>query len=202
MLKLDLNLTKEQQTVRLGKIRDKFTTYFGFVTSGSIAEALALNQVIGDTSPTGDPGSANGEQINRARSRAGAESRIDRRAIPIFELFLDAGNGARKTFPIGRGDGQSIIEKLANTLQLSRGQSANSEEYKKYVEIHYSPDACTSGAGAIFHQDLDTIGFNNQDQLERDAKKKLSAFRMQHPLLAQGQKNADLLTIFFNAFPA
>ena len=207
MLKLDLNLTKEQQTVRLGKIRDKFTTYFGFVTSGSIAEALALNQVIGDTSPTGDPGSANGEQVNRARSRAGAESRIDRRAIPIFELFLDAGNGARKTFPIagggggGRGDGQSIIEKLNITLQSPGGQSANSEEYKKYVEIHYCEDACTLGTGAIFHKDLQTIGFNVEDQLERDAKKKLSAFRMQHPLLAQGQKNADLLTIFFNAFP-
>ena len=41
MLKLDLKLTKEQKTVRIGKIRDKFSTYFGFVTSGSIAEALA-----------------------------------------------------------------------------------------------------------------------------------------------------------------
>lgn len=203
MLKLDLNLTKEQKTVRLGKIRDRFATYFGFVTSGSIAEALALNQVISDINPTtGNPGSAGADQLRQSRARAGARALIDSRAKRVFEIFLDAGNGAFKTFldqsvteEVARNN--SIIGKLEQTLQGTGG----SDEYKKYIEIHYC-DAASNNNGGIFHNDLGTIGFDDTGgSLQEDAKKKLSAFRMQHPLLAPGERNADLLTVFFNAFP-
>jgi len=198
MLKLNSKLTKEQTTVRLSKIREKFSTYFGFVTSGSVAEALALNQAISDVNATtGDPNSAGAEQIQQARGRAGAQSSIDRSALPIFELFLDSGNGARKTFSDSSHPGESIIEKLNNHFT---GQQDRISEYRRYVEMHYcqsnnsSPEG--SGDSSIFHPDLDTVGLS-----EEAAKAKLSVFRMNHPLLAAGQKNADLLTVFFNAFP-
>ena len=201
MLKLDLKLTNEQKIVRLGKIREKFSTYFGFVTSGSIAEALAFNQAITDTNPgSGEPGSAGPDQVRHANARAQAQSSIDRRSKPIFELFLNAGNGARKTF----GNGLSIIGKLEETLQGVL--PADRQQYKKYIEIHYCREAAANvasqGDGDIFHSDLNRIGFDaTVDSLQQDAKTRLSAFRMQHPLLAPGERNADLLTVFFNAFP-
>jgi hypothetical protein len=203
MLKLDLKLTKEQKTVRIGKIRDKFSTYFGFVTSGSIAEALALNQAISDVNATtGDPNSARAAQIDQARGRAGAQSSINRNALPIFELFLDSGSGARKTFSDRNKSGDDDYSIIAKLNQHFTGQQDRISEYRKYVEMHYcqgnNPAPINSGDSSIFHPDLNVIGFGIT---EEDAKAKLSAFRMNHPLLAAGERNADLLTIFFNAFP-
>ena len=88
MLKLDLKLTKEQKSIRLGKIRDRFAPYFGFVVSGSISEALALNQAIN---------SQRQNEISGAVNPAGRLALTpDRNAAQIFNIFLDGGSGALK----------------------------------------------------------------------------------------------------------
>ena len=49
MLSLDLALTREQKNQRLKRLRSLFALYFGFVSDEQIAQALAYQQVRGQT---------------------------------------------------------------------------------------------------------------------------------------------------------
>ena len=201
MLKLDLNLKKEQQSIRLGKIRDRFARYFGFVASGSISEALALNQAI------------NSQRQNEGTSiNPGERLRLtsDPEAVQVFNIFLDTGSGALKSVSDQGRQSNNSPEETNRSIKgkiesLILGASVQSiEKCSGYVQMHYSNDYGGSSneneRSKIFHNDLNTIGFED-DEITNSAKNKMSAFRMIHPLLTPGGKNADLLTIFFNAFP-
>ena len=199
MLKLDLKLTREQKSIRLGKIRDRFAPYFGFVTSGSIAESLALNQAI-NTQRQGEP-------LGVVQPASRARIATDPNATQVFSIFLDGGNGALKAIsdqrpssPISNDSvNQSIKGKIDNLLTPQSQQ--NSEQFSSFVQLHYSEAVNGSSANdPVFHTDLDRVGFGDGAD-EQEARLRMSAFRMIHPLLAPGEKNADLLTIFFNAFP-
>ena len=199
MLKLDLKLTKEQKSIRLGKIRDRFAPYFGFVTSGSIAESLALNQAI-NTQRQGEP-------LGVVQPASRARIVTNPNATQIFSIFLDGGSGALKAISdphpaapdSNTSVNQSIKGKIDNLLTPQNQQK--SQEFSGYVQVHYSEAVNgSSGNDYVFHTDLDRIGFGQGDD-EQQARLRMSAFRMIHPLLAPGEKNVDLLTIFFNAFP-
>ena len=215
---------REQQSIRLGKIRDNFATYFGFVTNGSIAEALALNQAINEqrqteASPSGTPpvsaiaamtapsnatGAVNINVVERARIHS------EPLAASVFSIFIDGGSGALKAIPdtstVQTGNNpnppstasqdRSIKGRITALLtQLNPGAVAS------YVQMHYH-SAASHDTNLVFHPDLNAIGFNMQNSAEATAAAKMSAFRMIHPLLSAGGKNADLLTIFFNSFPS
>lgn len=197
MLKLDLKLTREQKSIRLGKIRDRFAPYFGFVTSGSIAESLALNQAINTQRA--------GEENGIAQPASRARITTNPGAIQVFNIFLDGGNGALKAISDTRrvpldsnnSSDQSIKGKIINLLTPDDNQ--RSTQISNYVKMHYSNIHGNQENHPVFHTDLDRIGFMNDD--EQQTRERMSAFRMIHPLLAPGERNADLLTIFFNAFP-
>jgi hypothetical protein len=155
MLKLDLKLKKEQQSIRLGKIRDRFAKYFGFVPSGSISEALALNQAI------------NSQRQNEGTSiNPGQRLRIttDPEAVQIFNIFLDAGSGALKAISDqGTEDNvspqvtdRSIKGKIESLIQNASEQSI--QNCSSYVQMHYSNDyggySNENKRSEIFHSDL------------------------------------------------
>ena len=165
--------------------------------SGSISEALALNQAIN---------SQRQNEISGAVNPAGRLALTpDRNAAQVFNIFLDGGSGALKAIadrqPASPGSSTttdpSIKGRIIN-LFTGAGTQAT-QNFSNYVQMHYCNSQNTAQVGEkIFFPNLDRIGFNNNDER---AKQKLSVFRMIHPLLAPGEKNADLLTIFFNAFP-
>lgn len=202
MLKLDLNLTKEQKSIRLSKLRNKFANYFGFVSSGSIAEALSFQQAV-NTQRSTEP-SELGPLAERSNYSVSQRSSlvVDRNATHIFNIMLDDGSGTRKALIdmslTNPTEDLSITAKLSNLISTSVEPGPS---MKRYVEMHCCAGIIGNRNQEVFHTDLDQIGFKT-DRKEREAKNKLSVFRMQHPLLAPGEKNADLLTVFFNAFPA
>lgn len=226
MLKLNSALTREQQSIRLGQIRDNFSTYFGFVTSGSIAEALALNQAINEQRQAeartnadehvdalgGMNGSSNATGIGHIdiQGRRALASTSTREAANVFSIFLDGGSGALKAISDTSTDqtaGSAALPPITAPNRSIKGkiQSLNNDTaISNYVQMHYAIDENIAGLNSalpehtVFHPNLAQIGFA---QAEEIAKHKMSAFRMIHPLLSAGGKNADLLTIFFNAFP-
>ena len=228
MLDINLNLTKQQRDARLGKLREEFSRYFGFYPSGSISEALAYSQVAGQLQTTPPAELTNQETANRTTAninRSYGDSEEIRKAVPIFNIFVNGDSSAYRALPIteqptsipaslGRTDvtttqSPSILQKL---LDIAGNQP---DFLSKYVRMFFSRTfAGRSGVpnlsenldpqnptlNSAFYPNLDSIGFNDSNE-ETIAKNKLSAFLMNHPLLSTGEKNADLLSVFFNAFP-
>lgn len=203
MLKLDLNLTKEQKSIRLSQLRNKFAKYFGFISSGSIAEALSFQQAVNAQRAT-EP-SELGPLADRSDTSVTQRSSLiaDRNATHVFNIMLDDGSGTRIALKDIYGTNpavdRSITAKLSDLITNSPEPGSS---MKKYVEMHCCAGIIGDRNAEVFHTDLDQIGFKPGDGKEEASKQKLAVFRMQHPLLAPGEKNADLLTVFFNAFPA
>lgn len=207
MLSIDNKLTREQNSARLGRIKSDLARYFGFATPENIAEALAFAQAVGQTEAAQvplTPTTANGPQV--VRSRLGI--RADPELQDVFELLLDSGEGSR--FAI-TGTG-SILELLAAKVRDARGDRNKLIKLARCAKLHYCntvrtpvassvADSSAAAGARVLYDNLGVIGFGNSAD-EQAAKQRLSVFRVEHPMIVPGNKNAELLTVFFNAFPA
>lgn len=230
MLTLEYGLVRERKTVLLGKLKEQFSKYFNFLTSGSLAEAIAYEQAganfRGEFNPRDAGTSTNSDpqnQRDRVNNLLGVRS--DPIKARVFEIFLDSNEGASpaisspptstaapgtfefndsalRSFQI-----RSIKNKIADLLtstDSSRNREQNINSIRQCVRMHYSEimrDRSSSENETnegILLADLDLIGFRAE---EDNLKRRISAFEVLHPLMIPGEKNAELLTVFFNGMP-
>jgi hypothetical protein len=223
----DANRLRSEKTARLAQLQRELSLYYGLITSGSIAEALAYRQAVNvarDAQPDGTP-AVNGRSPTDPASVAAAIGDLDIRRKPgvaqIFELLLDVGEGARTvtTFDGTQEDNTAIVNALVEHLRTSQTSPSNEQldlkkRIKQCVQIHLSDDVNIPQAGSIdpsqtpsqiFYRNLNgalpVLDSNDTTEVRR-IRKRCPAIRMKHPLLIPGEKNAQLLSVFFNSMPA
>lgn len=215
MLKLDSGLSKEIKSQRLALLKKDLSRYFGFLDKGTVSSALAFSQAVGEqrarefdnrgTTETLVPGDIN---RNTVQERLNIRE-TDPVTNDLFQLLLDVGEGGRKAF---NDDQRSILEQLAAKVREANGDQSKLRKISRCVKAHYDSSVGIPNTGVsntILNSDLGEIGFTpaergsvgEQQQAILDIAKKIVAFRMEHPLLVPGEKNAELLSVFFNAFP-
>lgn len=217
MLKLDLGLTREIRSQKLALLRKDLARYFGFLDKGTVSQALAFSQAVGEqrsrefdnrgTSETLVPGDVNNRTVDERLNIRD----VDAVTNEVFQLFLDTGEGGRKAF---NDNQRSILEQLATRVAEAGGDASKLRKLSRCVKAHYdSSNTIATGrqgsSGNVLNDDLGQIGFKpeergqlgSQPQAVFDIAKKIVAFRMEHPMLIPGEKNAELLSVFFNAFP-
>lgn len=219
MLSLDVRspvnqtiLTREQKNARLGRIKAELSRYFGFATDENIAEALSYAQNFQTTDATNRPLTP-----ITADARDTVRSRLDIHTDPeladIFRIMLDSGSGAEHALGASLPRSQNRdVRTIGSYLSSRVREAANSPEQlrkiARCVKMHYCSAAnvtglaTTSGTAGIqiLYPNLESIGF---DGTQEDAilKQRIVAFRVEHPMLVPGNKNAELLSLFFNAYP-
>lgn len=204
MLTLDYGIDRERKNVLLGKLRAQLATYFDFMTSGSLGQALAYAQASGRAGNATEftPGSATPEQV-----RARLSVRKDPIMSKIFEIFVDSNEGATpglegsRTIPSYK---EKLQEILTTTNAVDSEEAArNKRKVANCIAMHYVRDgiggSIDQNSENIIFPDLKQIGFTNSDN--PDIKNRITAYEVLHPLMQQGEKNAELLTVFFNAIP-
>ena len=229
MLTLDLGLNRIQKIDRLGKVRKSFATYFGFTSDQRIADALLYQDATSDSRPvptltTTTTGQA-ATRANPAGERSSAQElrarfgigRGDPIARKIIEIFME-GDG---TALLGIGDAATIAGKLSELLSLPANTEHTTEQldnFNRFITVFWAstsnrtitPPIPQSSIGRVtaFQSTLDKIGFRQASSNppstvdEQETKDRLCAFMMKHPVLVPSEKNADLLSVFFNAIPA
>lgn len=229
MLTLDLGLNRIQKIARLGKVRKSFSTYFGFTSDERIAESLVYQNRVSDlTSMSTLTPVTTGQAATRANptgERSSAQElgirfgvgRSDPIARQIIEIFME-GDG---TALLGIGDEATIAGKLSQLLSLPANTEHTTEQldnFNRFITVFYAstsnrtitPPIPQSSIGRVtaFQSTLDKIGFRQASSNppstvdEQETKDRLCAFMMKHPVLVPSEKNADLLSVFFNAIPA
>lgn len=210
MLKLDYGIERERKNILLGKLRTQFSKYFDFLTSGSLATNLAYSQAVGQV--------GNGQLTPSSATDDEVERRLSVRSDPviskIFEIFLDSNEGANLSLLTSSSIGSTVSiksikdklqEQVITTDSLSTEQiEQNIQKIKRCAVMHYARSATNGGEPSqnskrFLKADLETIGLQNQDNdriLDR-----VTAFEIMHPLMVPGEKNAELLTVFFNSMP-
>jgi len=225
----NLSLDRTLKSQKLSKLRKELENYFGFVSANEIAEALAFRQTVteqqqnlrDDQTAAGDVSSA--ASVRTAISNVSVASSTG--LVPIFEILLDDGDGTRKMLDTGSAteNTETIKDKLQQYMNSGQNQSQQTldkiRDVARCINLHYCANsvATTSGNGfegnnsngtRVFFDDLDqTLPFNrtgeNLSPTEiNEIKKRVVAVCMQNPLLTPGEKNSELLTVFFNAMPA
>lgn len=221
MLTLDSGLSLELKAVLMGKLRSQFANYYNFMSAGSLAESVAFAAATG-TERTSEGALGGDETINigNTGTRNVVHSRLGIVADPnvqrLFSLFLDPSEGAKPALPsmeesstssppTPSGRVKSLQEELLDFY--TGGQITNEQKrmIERCVRMHYN----RRGQGALDVPNY-TIDHAVQADLQQTgmcpvgtdpAGYKVSAFEMIHPMMVPGEKNAELLSVFFNGFP-
>jgi hypothetical protein len=220
MLSLDVRspvnqtiLTREQKNARLGRIKAELSRYFGFTTDENIAEALSYAQNFQTTDATNRPLTP-----IAADARDTVRSRLDIHTDPeladIFRVMLDSGSGAEHALGASLLRSQNRdVRTIGSYLSSRVREAANSPEQlrkiARCVKMHYCSEANTAGLATssgtsgiqILYPNLGSIGCFDGTEEDTILKQRIVAFRVEHPMLVPGNKNAELLSLFFNAYP-
>ena len=210
MLTLDLGLSRFQKIIRLGKVRKSFATYFGFTSDERIADALLYQNGSSGLNPLSSLTTVTTGQELRTRFGVGRGDPIARR---IVEIFME-GDGTALLGISDANDPDSIANKLSQLIHSSPPPTPDQlNNFNRFVTVFYTsnrpinPTIPTTGVTA-FRPTLDKIGFRptvtstSTTADEQQTRERLCAFMMKHPVLVPSEKNADLLSVFFNAIPA
>ena len=210
------------KNTRLTEIKKIFGIYFGFTTATEIANYFALSQVIGNRAAAEvnpDTRGAAGSAASVAAARRDLNVRVDPSLAPVFQILLDNDAGSKKV--LGDGDSTSIVKKFKDLITGNQRDEIK-QTIARCAHIH-----CSSGSisrdGILFEQpnqviyntleraipfSSDTSNTLNQtnsttEQRNIDSiRAKIAVVRAEHPLLVPGEKNSELLTVFFNGMPA
>lgn len=196
---------------RLSELKRTLGDYYGFTSGQDVASAIALQQATGDfnnrqeeTARTPEAG-ASTVPGDVARNRRFLGVRADTGLSLVFEKLLDPGDGAKKVLDVGEGREATIKEALQSLLRgtnLGTTIETRARQVERCVKIHFHPEAGVSiepGSNGIFLNDLG--GALPVEDPNSFAKKNVVALRLEHPVLAPGEKNAELLSVFFNSMP-
>ena len=210
MLTLDLGLSRSEKIIRLGKVRKSFATYFGFTSDERIADALLYQDATSGLNPLSSLTTVTTGQELRTRFGVGRGDPIARR---IIEIFME-GDGTALLGISDTNDPDSIANKLSSLIHSSPPPTPDQlNNFNRFVTVFHTPNRPinptipTTGVTA-FQPTLDKIGFRPAVGVtattvdEQQTKERLCAFMMKHPVLVPSEKNADLLSVFFNAIPA
>jgi len=219
MLSLDVRspvnnslLTREQKNARLGTIKAELSRYFGFATDQNIAESLAYAQNFQTNEATNRPLTPLArDSVSTVQSRLDIHTDPD--LIDIFRVMLDSGAGAQHAIGanLPTDQGRRIFTIGAYLGGLVRDANGDQEKLGKITrcaKMHYCKAANIAGLSTtpddvglrVLYPDLESIGFDGSSEDTR-IKDRLVAFRVEHPMLVPGNKNAELLSLFFNAYP-
>lgn len=203
----------ELKAVLMGKLRTQFANYYNFMSSGSLAESVAFAAAAG-AERSGEQSGGGGETINigNSNSRDIVHSRLGIVADPnvqrLFSLFLDPSEGAKPAL------GNNPSETPSGRVKSLKGElmdfytgtvdPAVAAAFGRCVCMHYdrgdanAGDAPTSDVAAqVCKGDLQETGMCPA----ASPGYKTSAFEMIHPMMVPGEKNSELLSVFFNGFP-
>lgn len=212
---------RANKKARLSQLKRELALYFGFTSKEEVAEALALRQTLGardrqqpdNNVQAGVPG--NVQSVQTAIQNASVQ--VDPALKQVFSDIIDDGDEAKRYL-----DNLPNTESLKKTIQdrlivTGNGSAATIlENYKKCIKFHYSAASTHKPSGATYdpayydtsqRNNLNCMFFNNLDNAilgstPEEIKKRIVAVRMDQPLLTPGEKNGELLTVFFNAMPA
>lgn len=220
MLSLDVRspvnqsiLTREQKSARLGAIKAALARYFGFATDQNVAEALSYAQNFQNTDATNRPLTPTAaDAANTVTSRLDIHSDPD--FVDLFRVLLDPGVGAQHALgsflPRSQNrDTATIGSYLSNRVREAANDPAKLSKIARCVKMHYCSAANHSGLAStsgqagiqILYPNLESIGFDGTPE-DTKLKNSIVAFRIEHPMLTPGNKNAELLSLFFNAYPS
>jgi hypothetical protein len=194
---------RAQKNARLNQLKATFRNYYGFITNTDIATALSLQQVIGRADlnrPPLDTARGGRRSTDSGDIRAAIEDlnvRADPELVPVFELLMESDNGAAKT--ILTADPEAIRNKLTDLVTNASEQKIDA--VRRCVKIHYcdgSRSPTLENLGICF-ADLNNAVPNLQE--DNTLKERIAVVCMDHPLLMPGEKNAELLSVFFNGIP-
>lgn len=218
MLKLntgDSNQLAVERAIKKAKLSDlkrNLQLYFGFISKDQISEALALRQVIGARNRQQfDQGVTSGAVTDIASIQAAARNirvETNQNLVQVFSDIVDDGDDARKMLDNNGVGTNSIKGKIQESLQQTTDPNLISE-YARCINIHYCTDAVDQprqNLSQIFNANSENrIFFNELENAvptnNLEVKKRIAVARMEHPLLMPGEKNAELLSVFFNSFP-
>ena len=216
MLTLTTGLSRELKVVRLAKVRQAFAIYFGFTSNDTIATAQNYANTTSDIPTVSSLTTTSVGNAANLHQRFNI-GRGDPLSREITKIFLEGDGMALAGIDTDPSylSSPSIASRLNNLFTVPSGQPERTPEeianFSRFVTIFYSTEnsfRANARLASVFHQTLDRIGFNpevgnNPSSVnEQESKKKLSAFMMKHPILVPSEKNADLLSVFFNAMPA
>ena len=222
MLTLDSGLSLELKAVLMGKLRSQFANYYNFMSSGSLAESVAFAAAAGvERTREGALGGDETINIGNSDSRNVVHSRLGIVADPnvqrLFSLFLDPSEGAKPALssmeepsPSLSATPSSRVKSLKQELLefYAGGQITNEQKrmIARCVRMHYNSGDPAAGAappsGESDHPVQADLQETGMCSVPTDAAAyKVSAFEMIHPMMVPGEKNAELLSVFFNGFP-
>ena len=216
MLSLDLALTREQKNQRLKRLRSLFALYFGFVSDEQIAQALAYQQVRGQTPQVNSTSQAADVRQQFTDLRLGFNNQL---AKEVFDIFVSGDQESLLAIEDPRAGARgSILARLVSLITPAgtATQTSAVTNLHRYIKLFYcgsfynnvlqgNQQASDSGA---FCGDLDKIGFSPEVSSagsninEQVLKNRVAALLMDHPIMAHNEKNSDLLSVFFNSFPS
>lgn len=220
MLSLDVRspvnqsiLTREQKNARLGRLKAELSRYFGFATDQNIAEALSYAQNFQTNEATNRPLTPDSRDgLDTVRSRL-LDIHKDRELAEIFKVMLDAGSGAEHALGVhlpanSNREIRTIGSFIANRVREASGDEAKLRKLARCVKMHYCSSAAVNGLASsigdhgiqVLYPDLQAIGFDGTPE-DTAVKDRIVAFRVEHPMLVPGNKNAELLSLFFNGYP-
>jgi len=201
---------------RLGELKRNFAVYFGFTTPTELANYFALSQAIGtananETGNTARDNRAPGLNEGVRGAINDLSVRTDPELAPVFAKLLDYGGGARKILDVDQDVSSSVRVGLDQLLSaVTNEQKANRRHaIARCVKLHYAENVVGNSANnlegspdKIFYSTLDrAIPSTGDAQKDTEIRRRLCALQMINPLLVPGEKNSELLTVFFNAMP-
>ena len=213
---------RANKKARLSQLKRELALYFGFTSKEEVAEALALRQTLGardrqqpdNQVQAGVPG--NVQSVQTAIQNASVQ--VDPALKQVFSDIIDDGDEAKRYL-----DNLPNTESLKKTIQdrlIVTGTNGSAqtilENYRKCIKFHYSAASIHKPSGTSYdpayynvnqQNNSSCMFFNNLDNAilgstPEEVKKRIVAVRMDQPLLTPGEKNGELLTVFFNAMPA
>lgn len=228
MLKLDTSIGSEITVERarkklfLSRLKKQLRSYFGFTSVREVAEAFALRDVVGERQQqrlNQDVAANVVTNVQAAVRDVGILS--DPEIANVFSQIIDDGDDAKKYLDTSTGESlkktiqQNLVNIPANELETKLSK------YARCIKMHYSKEianhssvspqiAFSSQTGnpnqnCLFFNDLDKAlpftAIDGDQATVNEVKKRIVAVRMEHPLLTPGEKNSELLTLFFNAMP-
>jgi len=201
---------RAQKNARLTHLKKFFRRYYGFISSTDIAEALALQQAIGraNVSP---PNPTSVTDLQAAQTNV--QIRGDEALVPVFNVLMEGDNTVAKT--ILTDDDEAIRKKLEGLVtSVPDQQQQKIDAVRRCVKLHYcesgpsrAPTLETNGIcfptlqGAVPIFPSDRGPPTTTPDYATRIKERIAVVRMDHPLLMPGEKNAELLSVFFNGIP-
>jgi hypothetical protein len=223
---LNPSALRAQKNARLTQLKTFFRRYYGFINSRDIATALSLQQAIGqaDRRPPPPPGGRSRTTPDTTSTRNGRTPtnaadvqaaigdlnvRADPALVPIFEILMEGDSTVAKT--ILTNDKEAIRKSLNDlvTKTPTADQQRQIANISRCIKIHYceaAQDNSVLEQNQICLKDLDFAvpildTENVSQEFVSDIKRRIAVVRMDHPLLMPGEKNAELLSVFFNGIP-